>query len=193
MSVIANLAMSVDGFIADEQDGCDDLFGFYFDGDVEVVLSQGWPAFRMWEPSASLMRSAVGSVGATVVGRRLFDLTNGWGGHPGGEVPMVVLTHSAPTEYPRDGVPIHFVSGAASAVALAQSLAGSRNVTVAGASATRECLDAGVLDVIDVSLVPVVLGAGIPWLAGVSGPVRLSDPEVVPARGVTHLRYRVLR
>ena len=44
---------------------------------------------------------------------------------------------------------------------------------------------------IQVSLVPVILGEGIPWLAGTRGPVRLSDPEVVEDRGVTHLRYVV--
>ena len=44
---------------------------------------------------------------------------------------------------------------------------------------------------IQVSLVPVILGDGIPWLAGTRGPVRLSDPEVIEDRGVTHLRYVV--
>jgi dihydrofolate reductase len=66
-------------------------------------------------------------------------------------------------------------------------------VAVAGGSVARQALDAGLLDVIDVSLVPVVLGAGIPWFAGARGPVRLSDPVVHEGRGVTHLRYRVLR
>ena len=57
----------------------------------------------------------------------------------------------------------------------------------------RQALDAGLLDVIDISLVPVVLGAGIPWFAGSRGPVRLSDPVVHEGHGVTHLRYEVLR
>jgi hypothetical protein len=45
--------------------------------------------------------------------------------------------------------------------------------------------------VIQVSLVPVILGEGIPWLAGTRGPVRLTSPEVIGDRGVTQLRYRV--
>ena len=49
------------------------------------------------------------------------------------------------------------------------------------------------LDEIQVSLVPVILGEGIPWFAGARGPVRLSDPRVVEDRGVTHLRYTVER
>ena len=43
------------------------------------------------------------------------------------------------------------------------------------------------------NLAPVVLGEGIPFLAGAAGPVRLEDPEIVAAPGVTHLRYRVRR
>ena len=43
------------------------------------------------------------------------------------------------------------------------------------------------------NLVPVVLGRGIPWFAGSDGPVRLEDPEIVAAEGVTHLSYRVRR
>ncbi len=75
--------------------------------------------------------------------------------------------------------------------ATAHGLAGGRDVLIAGATATRARLDAGLLDAIQVSLVPVVLGAGIPWLAGTRRPVRLSDPEVREDEGVTHLRCRV--
>jgi dihydrofolate reductase len=191
--VTAQLAMSLDGFIADPDDGCDELFGFYGSGDVAVKLSEGFPELKVSRTTADLLTGAVAGTGATVVGRRLYDLTNGWGGHPGGEVPMVVLTHRPPSDWPRDGVPIHFETSVESAVAKARELAGDRDVSIAGATVTRACLDAGLLDVIQVSLVPVVLGAGIPWLAGTRGPVRLSDPEVREDRGVTHLRYRVLR
>lgn len=192
MSVTANLAMSLDGFIATEDDRCDDLFGFYEDGGTELRVADGWPAFHMDEPSLTLFREAVARTGCHVVGRRLYDLTNGWGGHPGNEAPIVVLTHDPPTSHP-DGVPYVFVDDVEAAVATAVELAGDLDVAVAGASVARQALDAGLLDVIDVSLVPVVLGAGIPWFAGARGPVRLSDPVVHEARGVTHLRYEVLR
>ncbi len=190
--VIANLAMSIDGFIANPDDGCDDLFGFYDNGDVELVLADGWPAFHMHEPSATLFREAVARVGCHVVGRRLYDMTNGWNGHPGNEAPMVVVTHHAPDQHP-EGVPYHFVEGIEPAIAQARELAGELDVVIAGASLARQALDAGLLDVIDVSLVPVVLGAGIPWFAGSQGPVRLSDPVVHEGRGVTHLRYQAAK
>jgi dihydrofolate reductase len=190
-TIVANLVMSLDGFIAQPDDDPGPLFDFYESGPVELELADGWPTFHMHEPSATLFRSAVASVGCHLVGRRLYDLTGGWGGHPGNEAPMVVLTHEAPDSHP-DGVPYHFVPDVRRAVELASSIAGSRTVAVAGAATARAVLDAGLLDVIDVALAPVVLGAGIPWFAGASGPVRLSDPEIIPAPGVTHLRYRVL-
>lgn len=107
---------------------------------------------------------------------------------------MVVVTHHPPDDWPRDGVPITFVSdGIHQAVAEAQTPAGDRTISVAGAALARACLDAGLLDEIVVHLVPVVLSSGIPFLAGSDGPVRLHDPEVLQAQGVTHLRYRVRR
>src|SRR5262249_39062102 len=71
---------------------------------------------------------------------------------------------------------------------------GDKVVSVAGAVAAREVLGAGLLDEIVISQVPIVLGDGIPWFGGTqNGPFRLSDPEVIQADGVTHLRYQVKR
>jgi dihydrofolate reductase len=190
--VIANMAMSVDGFIADPDDGCDELFGFYENGSTDLVIADGWPTFHMDEPSLTLFREAVGRTGCHVMGRRLYDITNGWDGHPGNEAPIVVVTHEPPETHP-DGVPYRFVAGIEPAVEQARELAADGDVVIAGGQLARQAVDAGLLDVIDVSLVPVVLGAGIPWFAGARGPVRLSDPEVHEGRGVTHLRYEVLR
>ena len=74
-------------------------------------LSEGYPELHVSQVTADLLTSEVGKAGSTIVGRRLYDITNGWNGHTGGEVPMVVLTHEAPDDWPRGGVPIHFVSG----------------------------------------------------------------------------------
>ena len=191
--VKTQMAMSLDGFIAGPQDDIEELFGFYVDGEVPVKLGEGIPELQVSQQTADLLVSETESTGATIVGRRLYDITSGWGGHPGGEVPMVVLTHEPPADWPRDGVPIHFVSEVDGAVALARELAGNKDVSVAGGTAARECLDAGLLDEITVSLVPVILGEGVPWFAGARSPVRLSDPVVMEDRGVTHLRYRVQR
>ncbi len=90
-------------------------------------------------------------------------------------------------------MPITFAGGIEDAVAEATRLAGERTVSVAGAHVAREALAAGLLDEIVVNLIPVILGEGIPWFAGTgNAPWRLSDPEIVAAPGVTHLRYRVV-
>ena len=149
--VIAHMAMSLDGFIADPDDGCDELFGFYGSGDVAVKLGAGIPELRVSRETADLLTAEVGN----------------------------------------EGVPIFFEPAVEAAVAMARELAGDQDVSIAGATITRGCLDAGLLDAIQVSLVPVILGRGIPWLAGTRGPVRLSDPAVIEDRGVTHLRYAV--
>jgi dihydrofolate reductase len=188
--VIANLAMSIDGFIADPQGGCEELFGFYDNGSTELVLADGWPAFHMDEPSRTLMQEAVARIGCHVMGRDLYDMTNGWNGHPGNEAPIVVLTHTPPETHP-EGVAYYFFDDVEAAVAQAREVAGDLDVAISGGTVARQALDAGLLDVIDVSLVPVVLGAGIPWFAGAKGPVRLSDPVVHEGHGVTHLRYAV--
>jgi dihydrofolate reductase len=191
--VIANLTMSLDGFVADPDDGVAELFGWYAAGPV-AITDFGGRTFRLTEPSAAFLRGELDRTGAFVVGRRLYDHTHGWDGRPPVEAPMVVVTHRPPDDPPRGGVPITFAGDIESAVALASDLAGERAVSVAGAATARACLDAGLLDEVVVNLVPVVLGRGIPFLAGIErGPVRLEDPEVVAAPGVTHLRYRVRR
>ena len=193
MAVIVNLTVSLDGYIADPADGVQELFGWYSGGTVEVDGGNG-RVFRMSPESAGVLREALDRVGAFLVGRRLYDHTRGWEGRPPVDAPMVVLTHAAPDDWPRDGVPITFATdGVEDAVARARALAGGKDVSVAGAAAARACLDAGLLDEVWVNLAPVVLGEGIPFLAGAAGPVRLEDPEIVAAPGVTHLRYRVRR
>jgi dihydrofolate reductase len=190
--VIANLSMSLDGFIADPDDGVRELFGWYSNGPV-AVDGGGGRTFQMTETSAALLRDEFARIGAFLVGRRLYDHTHGWRGQPPVPAPMVVVTHDPPDDWPRDGVPITFIAdGIEHAVAEAKALAGDGVVSVAGGALARECLDAGLLDEIVVNLVPVVLGEGIPFLGGAkSAPVRFEDPEIIEATGVTHLRYRV--
>jgi dihydrofolate reductase len=192
--VIADMSMSLDGFIADRDDSVEQLFGWFFGGDVEVPTATPGVSFRTPAPSAEVMRDALQNVGALVSGRRNFDLVGGWGGaHPMG-VPVYVVTHQAPEEWPADG-PMRFVTdGVGSAVAQAKAEANGKIVGVATPSIVRQCLDAGLLDAIHVNLVPVLLGEGIPFFGSLaSAPVALDDPEIVESQGVTHLTYRIRR
>src|ERR1700742_3685265 len=91
--VIADMSMSLDGFIADEKDGVDELFGWYDNGDVVVPSADERWTFKVTEASAEHLRPAFsGRVGALICGRRVFDYTQGWGGrHPVG-CPVFVVS-----------------------------------------------------------------------------------------------------
>lgn len=186
--LIADMSMSLDGRIAKPDDDINRLVRWFFDGDTEVA--PGAP-FKTSENSAKLLRDALGSIGAIIGGRRYFDLADGWGGrHPMG-VPVYILTHEPPTDWPTDST-IHFVTdGLHSAVAQARAAAGGKDIGIATPSIVRQCLDAGLLDELQINLIPVVLGEGLPFFDGIAREVSLDGPEVIEGNGVTHLRYRV--
>jgi dihydrofolate reductase len=198
--VSAGATMSLDGFIAGPDDtGFDLLFKWFGAGDVEVPMpdaTAGVPAPRVSQASAEVLRSEWAAWGALVVGRHLYDLTNGWNGrHPLG-VTTVVLTHRPPEDRPQADENFVFVTeGIEAAVAKAKEIAGDRNVGVNGGQMARQALEAGLLDEIGVELVPVILGAGTPLFADLgSPPVEFEGPIlVVEGLGVTHLRYRVVK
>jgi dihydrofolate reductase len=186
--LIADMSMSLDGRVAKPDDDISPLVRWFFDGDTEVA--PGAP-FKTSANSAKLLREALGSVGAIIGGRRYFDLADGWGGrHPMG-VPVYILTHEPPADWPADSM-IHFVTdGLESAVAQAREAAGGKDVGIATPGVVRQCLDAGLLDELQINLIPVVLGEGLPFFDGIAHEVSLKGPEVIEGKGVTHLRYRV--
>jgi dihydrofolate reductase len=194
--VIADMSMSLDGFIAGKDGRIDKLVGWYFNGDAEVPTANPGVSFRTSEPSAEVIRDALENVGAIVGGRDYFDAANGWGGaHPMG-VPAFIVTHRPPPEdWPADNDNIRFVyDGVERAVEEAKAVAGEKSVALATPTVTRAAHAAGLLDAISVNLVPVVLGEGVPWLAGIAdAPVTLEGPAIVAGTGVTHLTYRVVR
>lgn len=188
--LIADMSMSLDGYIANPDDDISRLARWFFEGDTEVA--PGAP-FRTSAASADLLRDALASVGAIIGGRRYFDLADGWGGrHPMG-VPVYILTHEPPADWPADST-IHFVTdGLESAVAQAREAAGDKHVAIATPGVVRQTLDAGILDELQINLIPVALGKGRPFFDGIANAVDLEGPEVIEGQGVTHLRYRVAR
>jgi hypothetical protein len=83
--------MSLDGFIADTNDQVGPLFDWYGNGEAEVTGSDPGLVFHTSAASAAYLRAAWSTIGADVVGRRLFDLANGWDGCPAvGEAVFVV-------------------------------------------------------------------------------------------------------
>lgn len=193
--VVANMSMSLDGFIEDAAGSVEQLFGWLAAGEESVTLPGDDREFRMSAASAEHYRASIAATGALVCGRRLFDLAQGWGGrHPVG-APVFVVTHQPPSDWPHPEAPFTFVTdGVASAVAQARSAAGAGSVAIASPDITRQCLDLGLLDAISVDLVPVLLGGGTPFFGGlVRTPVMLETPTVVEGQGVTHLHFRVKR
>jgi len=192
--VLTHMTMSLDGFIADPQDGIDELFGWYGAGDVRLTTANDEISFSVDSDSAELLKSYMGdAVGALVSGRRLFDITDGWGDqHPVG-APVVVVTHQPPDnadKWPRTT----FVGDVSTAVKRAKEIAGDKNVTITSANIAAQALDLGLVDEVHVSLAPVLLGKGIPYFANLgAAPHRLDDPEVTLGKRATHLRYKVRR
>jgi dihydrofolate reductase len=190
-------SMSLDGYIAGPQDtGFEHLFRWYNSGDVEIRTAQPEMTFHTTPQSAAHWHDIVDSTGALVVGRHLFDLTGGWGGtHPMG-LPVVVMTHRPPRDWPRGRTPFTFVTeGIERAVEVASGLAGDKAVAVNAGTIARQCLDAGLLDEVGIDLVPVLLGAGTPFFGALGvAPKTFEGPvSAIQGDGVTHLRYRVPR
>ena len=117
--------MSLDGLIADTNDQVGPLFDWYGNGDVEVPGSDPGLVFHTSAASAAYLRAAWSTIGADVIGRRLFDLTNGWNGRPAVGEAVFVVTHQAPNDWPYPDAPFTFVTdGLRSALAQAQAVAG---------------------------------------------------------------------
>lgn len=147
---------------------------------------------RDGEADAGARQAVDATVGATVIGRRTFDLGLGpWGGTPWPGVPSFVVTHRTRADLRGDNGGTFAFTGLAVAAQRAREAAGDRDVVVQGADVARQLLRAGLLDEVRIHLVPVLLGAGTPLFAG-------QQAELIPvgkpiAGSVTHLRYRVRR
>lgn len=199
--VMGCAAVSADGFIADENDDVGPLFDWAGNGDVEWTWS-GEPEehpMRSTRPSIDFVRETYPRIGCVVIGRRLFDLTDGWGGVPAAGEHVFVVTHEAPEDWRHRGTaPFTFVTdGVGAAVEQARAFAGAdRVVDLAAGRIGGQALRLGLVDQVVMNVVPVVFGSGRPFFgaAGTGGLVPLADPSrVVRGERVTHLRYDVPR
>ncbi|WP_117213947.1 dihydrofolate reductase family protein [Allorhizocola rhizosphaerae] len=194
-TVYTGASMSIDGFIAGPNEtGFEHLFQWYSNGDVPLPTAMPEMTLQMTEVSHRHFKHVVDMTGALVVGRKLFDFTNAWGGRHPMDVPVVVLTHSLPDGWAQENESFAFVhDGIEAAIAKARELAGGKGVGLNGGTIASQALDAGLVDEIYVDLVPVLLGSGTPFFAGLaSAPVPLEGPiSVAEGKAVTHLRYQV--
>ncbi len=190
--VIAALTMSVDGFVAHQDDSVGHLFDWYEHGEVEVRWPGNDMVSHVTPKSATYLAHTIERAGALVVGRRVYDYTNGWGGsHPLG-VPLFLVTHHPPEVWPAQGAPFTAVpEGVATAIEQAKAVAGDRTVALAGPSVIQQALDLDLVDQIAIELAPVLLGQGIRFFGELNAPVLLEDPQVIEGERVTHLRFAV--
>jgi dihydrofolate reductase len=187
--VIMHAVASLDGFIADDDDEVGPLFDWYFNGDAPIVADG---PFRVSAASAAYVRAMWQSIGVVVVGRRLFDLTNGWDGKPPTGEHVVVVSHRPKPEGWHPEASYHFATDVASGVELARELAGARTVAVAAGAVGGQALALGLVDEVAIDVVPVVFGSGKRYFGSVERQHLLEDPDVViQGDRVLHLRYRV--
>lgn len=192
--VVAIMSMSLDGFVADRDDGVGEVFGWYMNsGNVEFKTGGSDPmTFNVSAPSAEHLRSLWSELGAVLTGRRTFDKAEGWGGnHAWG--PAFVVTHDIPEGWPRPNSSVSFVTdGIESAVKKAKAAAGGKNVAVHGADTIQQLLNAGLLDELSIDIAAVLLGNGVRLFDHLANtPAVLGSPTVIAGNGVTHLRYPV--
>lgn len=185
--VVMYSSVSVDGYIADDQDQPGALFDWLSSGDVPLdssgLLNVSRPSFeytsQYWE-----------QIGVTIVGRRVFDLTDGWGGQPPSSVDhVVVVTHRTPPKGWDPEGSFFFVDGVVAAVAVAQDLAGERIVEVAAGDVGGQVFAAGLVDEVRMDVAPVIIGSGRRYFGAVDSLALLGDPEVVIGDRVLHLRF----
>jgi dihydrofolate reductase len=199
--VTVNATVSLDGYVAGpDETGFEHLFAWFDGGDLEFPSARPGvgPSIRLTEPDYRYMQDVVDRIGVFVIGRRMFDLTDGWGGMHPFDKPIVVVTHTAPEDWiaAHPDAPFTFVTdGLASAIEQARAIAGDRNVVVTPAKITSECLELGLLDEVSIDLVPVLLGGGVPFFDQLkAAPILLDGPSlIVEGERVTHLRYTIRR
>jgi dihydrofolate reductase len=201
--VAADISMSLDGFIAGPNDGPEQPLGERGEELHEWVY--GLASWRERHGlaggetgrDAEILDEAFRDVGAVVLGRRMFDNAKGWGDEPPFHVPVFVLTHEAREKLAKEGgTTFTFVAdGIESALEQARAAAGDKDVSIAGgANTVQQYLNAGLLDELQIHLVPLMLGGGV-RLFDQADPERIGlEPiRVVESPGVTHLKYRVLK
>ncbi|HTF48433.1 MAG TPA: dihydrofolate reductase [Pseudonocardia sp.] len=195
--VVIQAVVSVDGYIAYPDDTVGPLFDWYFNGDTELsARASGW-TFRVSRTSADYVQPFWDAIKVPVIGRHLFDTTNGWDGNPAAGDELVVVTHRPlPDEWlaHHPDAPFHTADSVEAGIALAKKLAGDGLVSVSAGDLGRQAFSAGLVDEVAMDVAPVVLGEKVRFFGSHAGTVLLDDPDqVVQGDRVLHLHYTVKR
>lgn len=188
-SVIADITTSIDGFVMGPGEQIGRLHDWVFAGrDLE-----GDPRTASKGIDAEILTDSFASRGAIIMGRRVFDFTNGWNDEPPYEVPCFVLTSAPRDSYSTEnGTSFEFVTDARAAVERARAAAGEKDVSVMGGAHTiTTLLDAGLVDELQLHIAPRLLGGGIHLFDGISREIAFEITRVEKSPFATHVFYRV--
>ncbi len=186
------MSVSVDGFITGPDDsaeqglgvGGERLHAWLADGGVDPG------SYRPADAAGATVFDEMMATGAVITGRRTFEFAGGWAGDHHDGVPIFVLTRAAPPEPPPGSA--RYVTDIATCVAEAKAAAGDRDVMLHGAATAQECLRAGLLDELELHLVPVLMERGRRLFADLPPEhVELDLVRALDGPDVQHLRYRV--
>jgi len=180
--VLFGMAMSLDGFVNDRN------------GDVGRLYPD-LEALRKTE----MLQELIKTTGAVVMGRRAYDMAEGDFTGYEFQVPIFVLSHDVPEKVAKgenERLCFTFVTdGIESAIEKAKAAAGDKYVTViGGANTAQQCIQAGLLDEIQIGIVPVLLGEGLRLFEHIgTEQIELESTRVIESPGRTDLRFRVVK
>lgn len=191
-TVIVQAVASLDGFIARPDDLPGPIFDWYHAGDVELRFNPDH-VFRVSQASADYLHHS--QTRCQVIGRQLFDFTDGWGGLPIVGDHVFVVTHRDADEWRQryPDAPYTFCTdGVEDAMRRATEHAGDGTVVVCAGDVGGQVVAAGLADELAIELAPVFLGQGKKFLGSATDELVLDDPHVVvQGERVLHLRYRL--
>lgn len=209
--VVVDISMSLDGFVAGPNPTLEEPLGEKGEELHEwVVRTNYWRERHGLEggeedEDSEVIREASSSVGASVMGRKMFSGGSGpwesdprsmgwWGDEPPFHTPVFVLTHHArEPEEMEGGTTFFFVTdGIEAAIEQARAAAGEGNVAIGGgANAIQQALAAGLVDELQVHVAPVLLGGGTRLFGEGADPIRLEATRVLASPRATHVKFNV--
>ncbi len=190
--VIFDISMSLDGFMTASNRR------------PEEPLGDGGQRLHEWasgedDRNRKLLEDTIATEGATIAGRETYDTSVSWWGADGptgsARRPVFVVTHNEPAEAPEGGVYTFVTDGIESALEQAQDVGRGKDISVmGGASIGQQYIAAGLVDEIQIHLVPMLLGSGTRMFEHLgSEHIQLEIVEVIETSTATHLRYRIVK
>lgn len=185
--VLLDISVSLDGFVARPDDDVERLHRW-------ALVDAFTPTMRFSDELIEVIEEA--DAGAVIAGRRTFDLASGWAGKPAMDVPYVILSHRPAPEEVTSGEWTKFVfvsGGIEAAVDQARKFAEGRTVYVmGGAEIAQQCIKAGLLDELQLHVVPVLLGSGVRLFDHLDY-TELEHVSTVTCAETVRTRYRVVK